>query len=715
MPSTVLDAASSGVPEARRHGGRETTTMSNARKKRASRHRPAPASPPSRSPQILERALLLALGVVSVVHTTGLRFVQDDSFITFRYVRNLLDGHGLVFNIGEHVEGYTNFLWTILLAIPAALGIDLVTVSHILGVGAGLAGLALLYLLSRQIGGTGGPFGICLVAVALTVSNGAVAYWSISGMESALFMALLLAVVFFYLKEYRHHIRLTPVFLVLLSLTRPEGMLVFGLTVLHYIAASWLHGQRWGRERLRELVRLVTIYALPMLLFLGWRLLYYGYPFPNTYYAKAGISSEYLQAGIDYFLFFVRTYLLYGFLLAAPILVLLWRRRSPEVSYLITLTLSYTLYIIVVGGDVLHAFRFFVPILPLIYLLLQESLRELLAMIPRPAGWVQTVPLALAALLGYYSYVSPRAYIEEKWTLERGLVSKMTATGEWLGSVAGPSTEVAASTIGALSYFSGVTLIDLLGLTDETIAHHPEAIEGVESGWKERKYNTSYVLSRQPSWIFFSTGSKPSAFAERALFTRAEFRRHYYPCFFHLHGDMNALNVAYKRSPESLVDSTRYGASYRSTSFINEFYIGMNMLRTPGSAFPFFEKARQEGPADFALLDQELGGAYRAVNNLQAAEESYRRAVAINPAMVESQIMLGLYARDREDYASAQEHFARVVHYNPEYTLGWTLLGESLLLQGDSSAARQKFERALSLTPNNTHARNYLARMGPPR
>jgi tetratricopeptide (TPR) repeat protein len=630
-------------------------------------------------------------------------------------VRNFLDGNGLVFNLGEHVEGYTNFLWTMLLAIPGLIGLDLVTVSHVLGVVAGLAGLGLLYLLSRQLSGTAGPFGINLVAIALTVSNGAVAYWSISGMETALFMALLLAAVLAYCREYRRRFVLTPVLLVLLSLTRPEGMLVFGLTVLHFAASAWLPGQASLRERVRPLLQLIVIYALPMLVFLGWRMLYYGYPFPNTYYAKAGVSAEYLQAGMDYFLFFIRTYLLGGLLLAAPVLVLFWRRRSPEILYVVTITLGYTVYIIAVGGDVLHAFRFFVPLLPLFYLLIQESTRELLALLRRAQGWKHVVPLAVAGALAFYSYSGPHSYIQEKWMLERGLVSKMTATGTWLRSVATPTTQVAASTIGALSYYSGVTLIDLLGLTDATIAHLPEPIEGVESGWKERKYNTSYVLSRQPSWIFFSTGTKPSAFAERALFTRAEFRRHYYPCFFHLDRDMNSVNVAYKRSAVSLVDSSRYSASYRSASFINEFYIGMNMLRTPGSAFPFFEKARQEGPADFALLEQELGGAYRAVNNPQAAEEAYRRAVAINPAMVESQLMLGLYARDRQELGKAQEHFAQVVRFNPEYTLGWTLLGENLLLQGDSSAARSMFEHALSLTPNNTHARTYLARLGPPR
>ena len=51
-------------------------------------------------------------------------FICDDAFIGFRYVRNLMDGNGLVFNEGEYIEGYTNFLWVLeLTAIWKMLGI----------------------------------------------------------------------------------------------------------------------------------------------------------------------------------------------------------------------------------------------------------------------------------------------------------------------------------------------------------------------------------------------------------------------------------------------------------------------------------------------------------------------------------------------------------------------------------------------------------------
>ena len=69
----------------------------------------------------LRRVLLIVLLVVAAValvaHSLVFNFVTDDAFISFVYSRNLAEHGKLVFNLGEHpVEGYTNFLWTVLLA-----------------------------------------------------------------------------------------------------------------------------------------------------------------------------------------------------------------------------------------------------------------------------------------------------------------------------------------------------------------------------------------------------------------------------------------------------------------------------------------------------------------------------------------------------------------------------------------------------------------------
>ena len=68
--------------------------------------------------------LLLALASALALASSWGYCLQDDAFISFRYGRNLVDGHGLVFNPGEAVEGYTNPSWTVLSAGLIALGLS---------------------------------------------------------------------------------------------------------------------------------------------------------------------------------------------------------------------------------------------------------------------------------------------------------------------------------------------------------------------------------------------------------------------------------------------------------------------------------------------------------------------------------------------------------------------------------------------------------------
>ena len=81
----------------------------------------------------------------------GLYFgvTADDAFISFRYAENLAVGHGPVWNTGERVEGYTNFLWVLLLSLPAALDASLVVSSQVMGVLASVGVFAAVYGLAR--------------------------------------------------------------------------------------------------------------------------------------------------------------------------------------------------------------------------------------------------------------------------------------------------------------------------------------------------------------------------------------------------------------------------------------------------------------------------------------------------------------------------------------------------------------------------------------
>ena len=83
-------------------------------------------APPTTGPRPVAGLVFAAIAAALVVWRastlTALFWAQDDAYISFRFARNLVRGHGLVFNVGERVEGYTNFLWTVISAIPMALG-----------------------------------------------------------------------------------------------------------------------------------------------------------------------------------------------------------------------------------------------------------------------------------------------------------------------------------------------------------------------------------------------------------------------------------------------------------------------------------------------------------------------------------------------------------------------------------------------------------------
>jgi hypothetical protein len=102
--------------------------------------------------------VLLAAIAIFIFNCTNLLFTQDDAYISFRYAANFLAGKGLVYNAGEHVEGYTNFLWVLIIALFKGLfGLDFIFTSRLLGVLAGSVIFILLAHLLKQPSRTVAP------------------------------------------------------------------------------------------------------------------------------------------------------------------------------------------------------------------------------------------------------------------------------------------------------------------------------------------------------------------------------------------------------------------------------------------------------------------------------------------------------------------------------------------------------------------------------
>ncbi len=214
----------------------------------------------------------------------------DDAYISFRYAQNAILGYGLVFNPGEKVEGFTNFLWTVLMLPLEGAGLDVGRASIVLG--AGLS-LAILWLVLRFARLANLPRGAGPLAALLLAVDGTFALWSVGGLETALFAFLVLAGAVLYVREQEAETApYSGVFFALAAMTRPEGLLVFALTAAHQAAWRVLMERRLFTRR--DVGRGAMFAALFVPYWLG-RWSYYHSFFPNSFHAKVSVAGPEAQ------------------------------------------------------------------------------------------------------------------------------------------------------------------------------------------------------------------------------------------------------------------------------------------------------------------------------------------------------------------------------------------------------------------------------------
>ncbi|HET6401963.1 MAG TPA: hypothetical protein VFH95_11260 [Candidatus Kapabacteria bacterium] len=216
-----------------------------------------------------------------------MRFPFDDTYITFRYAANLAHGFGIVWNAGgAHTEGYTNFFLVLLLAPFSALGWDLVAVSQAIGVIAVVVSAIAIYRIVAQTSvresQAWSQTKVCgTFAVALFLLDPFTWFNAYSGMETSLFtMWLLLSLLAF----AQHRTPLAFAFATLATLTRPEGALM-GMMLIAVACGSSLPTRR-------SLKAVATWFVLPLLLYAGWKLWYFGNLLPNSFYIKVAQAQE---------------------------------------------------------------------------------------------------------------------------------------------------------------------------------------------------------------------------------------------------------------------------------------------------------------------------------------------------------------------------------------------------------------------------------------
>jgi arabinofuranosyltransferase len=578
--------------------------------------------------------LVLAAMAVFVYNSVTYDFTQDDAYISFRYAANFLDGEGLVYNAGERVEGYTNFLWVMLMALfKEIFGVDYLLTSRFFGVLSGAFVFYLLYLLLRshfqQV-----PWLIYSALAVMLLSNQSLAYWSIASLETSAFACMALAAL---VAEYRKP-QLTPALLVIATLLRPEGVVVFGAVLV----------ERLISER-KFPTFFFLMYFVPLLPFAIFKLVYYGSLFPNPYYAKSGVGLEYIVSGLEYTWYFLRTAGVYGVILVVPLAALaLVKGHWGQYRLLYLYVLLYMAYIIWVGGDVLKVYRFFVPVVPVLYFLFVVSAIELFALV-RQKQKAFALTLLVAGSFSVGSYFLARDHVEAYWSAEKQIIAKMHFMGTMLKKYMGNDFSLAASTIGMVGYqLPGHRVIDMLGLTDASIARNPETIPGITSSWKERRFNSRYLLEQQPDFILFSTGYKPSAPAERALMLHSEFRNGYGTIGFLRD---QSYKVAWQRRRAIDMSRDKVLPDIEFVNKLNEgFYLqGRDSMK---EALEALDDAYRRLGEDYSALWYAMGHCLSRIDQSDSAAVCFRKAIAADSLCWEAWSKLAMLASRQKDTAS---------------------------------------------------------------
>ncbi|MBI5155606.1 hypothetical protein HZA57_10255 [Candidatus Poribacteria bacterium] len=440
---------------------------------------------------------LLVLGAM----TYRYRFVViDDPYISFRYAKNLAAGAGLVFNPGEAVEGYSNFLWTLVASAVIRAGLAPLGVMRLLGF---LCTTGMLALFSIGIRGRwrsedGRPFGSAPFAALLLASCYPVAVWSSGGLETASYAALCLSSVLLTARATSRPGRFTPFTLAAVltaaALSRPEGAMIAALPAL-----ALLLSRGSGRKALGMAL---GCFAAAYLLYSGWRLATFGTLVPNTVSAKVG-GNPFSTAmhGLDYLraYFIGAPVLLLGLALPAVRRIRALERKNlnpVELDWVASLGVVFSalqlFFVVLVGGDWMPGMRFLVPMLPVLCLLASLTIEHF----PR---------FVALTMCGFLIFASPIEARREKIggarLLEWGrrnangslLLQPLVFIGQDLRAMTRPGDTIALTEAGAIPYYCERPVIDMFGLTDPEIA--------AAGGSLHESFDARSVLDRAPEYI----------------------------------------------------------------------------------------------------------------------------------------------------------------------------------------------------------------------
>lgn len=394
----------------------------------------------------------------------------DDAVISFSYARSLANGFGLVAQPGAApVEGFSNPTWVILLAIVKVFGFDILAstkiIATIFSIGTIFLASSISYKITRNRW-------LTLLGVSAIALQPSIIIWFVSGLENSLYAFLILLLLWITLQNQNNRMAICAgITAALIGLTRPEG----AVFLLIYLISN----HRFWKP---FLIAFFLLFGA----FFGFRLAYFGYPLPNTFYMKASagrpakkllndILTNFLSLDIG---IFGKTGFWIGSIVVPYLLVIVLMKKKIGKSLLILLyssALALLVYLLL-PPDWMKELRFATPILTLFPILLISLIYQVWQSLP-----VNTLkPATIASILILTFWLTATTITDYLPRMERfcksptvtfatvyGIAQRMSQMAS-IGGITNYS--VLQSDAGGVLWLNEYKLIDLGGLTDTVIA-----------------------------------------------------------------------------------------------------------------------------------------------------------------------------------------------------------------------------------------------------
>ena len=441
-------------------------------------------------PTIINRYPLFFLSVIcllSVAITLILvtpNYWLDDSFISFRYAKNLYENNGFVFNTNIPVEGYTNFLWTIFSYIGLSFNIEPINFTQFLSVVSQAATLWFTYRIGRTFNLS--PQSALIAPLFLSLNAGFISY-PMTGMETSFFTMLVTLAVLLLCKREQNSIKgiiKIGFTLSVITLVRFDGFVIATVILAYWIIIE---------HQVKKILPIIFIVLLPLIIYNLWRISYYPTILPNTFYAKVGFSLEQIKRGIIY----VYNYFILGtsFLLFLSTMPLLLKPSDQKIRFLSWIVIGYLSYIIIVGGDWMSHYRFILPITPILYILFQQALVELFERYFNKNSNIIAFCIISALLIlnirplykakDFNLFSAPWFYPLEGKTIGKYIDKNIPQ--DWL---------IAIEWAGILPYYTHQPILDTLGLNDRDVLAKSKSFLSVG-----RRASLDYIKNRNSNLV----------------------------------------------------------------------------------------------------------------------------------------------------------------------------------------------------------------------